>query len=301
MKQFVITSKLTNRANSSFNQYLKEVSEIDVLTPQEEAIYTEKASMGDQEAINELVRRNLRFVISVAKQYATPQNPLEDLVNEGNIGLIMAAERFKPEMGFKFISYAIWWVRKIIMEHLSKHGRLVRIPANKINSLSKLDKQINQLEQKLGRKVSIEEIIDEYGKDLALDENGSIQKVVSEYEFLDVLNNYTMDSLDRDISGDEGDGTLLSETFSDDSTFKSVDHELVTQDIKNELNKVLDILKPRDRKIMVGLFGLDGNLPRTLKDVSDEVGITREMVRQVREKSLVKLRKALEKSSINYN
>lgn len=301
MKQFVITSKLTNRANSSFNQYLKEVAAIDVLTPQEEAIYTQKASVGDQEAINELVRRNLRFVISVAKQYATPQNPLEDLVNEGNIGLIMAAERFKPEMGFKFISYAIWWIRKVIMEHLSKHGRLVRIPANKINSLSKLDKQINQLEQRLGRKVSIEEVISEYGKDLALDEKGSIQKITSEYEFLDVLNNYNMDSLDRDISGDEGDGTMLSETLSDDSTFKSADHELVTQDVKNELNKVLDTLKPRDRRIMVGLFGLDGNLPRTLKDVSDEVGITREMVRQVREKSLLKLRKVLEKSSINYN
>jgi len=301
MKQFVITGKVTNRANGSFNQYLKEVAEISVLTPQEEAIYTQKASAGDQEAINELVRRNLRFVISVAKQYATPLNPLEDLVNEGNIGLIMAAERFKPEMGFKFISYAIWWIRKVIMEHLSKHGRLVRIPANKINSLSKLDKQIHQLEQKLGRKVSIEEVINEYGKDLALDEKTSIQKVTSEYEFLDVLNNYNMDSLDRDISGDEGDGTLLSETLSDDSTFKSVDHELITQDVKNELNKVLNMLKPRDRKIMVGLFGLDGDLPRTLKDVSDEVGITREMVRQVRQKSLVKLRKVLEKSNIDYN
>ena len=160
MKQFVITSKVTNRENQSFNQYLKDISEIEVFSSKEEVICAEKASRGDKKAIDELVRRNLRFVVSVAKQYATTQNPLEDLVNEGNIGLIIAAEKFKPEMGFKFISYAVWWVRKIIMEHLSKHGRLVRLPANKINSLSKLDKQINELEQKLGRNVCIQEIIE---------------------------------------------------------------------------------------------------------------------------------------------
>ena len=177
MKQLKISTKLTNRDIHSFNQYLKEISDIDVFTPEQEAICTEKACKGDQDAIDELVRRNLRFVVSVAKQYATPMNPLEDLVNEGNIGLMLAAQKFRPEMGFKFISYAVWWVRKIIMEHLTKNGRMVRLPANKVNSLSKLDKQIHLLEQKLGRNVSIIEVVEEFGSemDLGFDMNDKSQ------------------------------------------------------------------------------------------------------------------------------
>jgi RNA polymerase primary sigma factor len=294
MKQLVITNRRTNREIHSFNQYLKDIAEIEVFTPQEEAICAEKASHGDKQAVDELVRRNLRFVVSVAKQYATAQNPLEDLVNEGNIGLIIAAKKFKPEMGFKFISYAVWWVRKIIMEHLSKHGRLVRLPANKINSLSKLDKQINQLEQKLGRNVSIHEIIEEFGSEFGLSNKQTPKKISDEYILLDMLNDFTMDSLDRDINGDEGNGTTLAETISDDSMFKSADNGLLNEDIKKQLNEVLDTLKPRDKHVMIGLFGLDGNLPRTLNDIGDEIGVTREMVRQIRQKSLGLLKKKLE-------
>ena len=297
MKQLVITAKLTNREIHSFNQYLKDIAEIDVFTAEEEAICAEKASRGDKEAIDELVRRNLRFVVTVAKQYATAQNPLEDLVNEGNIGLIIAAEKFKPEMGFKFISYAVWWVRKIIMEHLSKHGRLVRLPANKINSLSKLDKQINELEQKLGRNVCIQEIIEEFGGDTDFDGKSTQKKFKNEYMLLDTLNDYSMDSLDRDISGDDK-GTTLAETISDDSMFKSADNELLTEDVRKQLNEVLDILKPRDRLVMVGLYGLDGCIPRTLNDIGDEIGVTREMVRQIRQKSLAILKKKLLNSSL---
>lgn len=302
MKQLVINARLTKRETLSFNQYLKDIADIEMLTPEQEILCTEKASRGDKKAIDELVRRNLRFVVSVAKQYATNQNPLEDLVNEGNIGLIIAAEKFKPEMGFKFISYAVWWIRKVIMEHLAKHGRLVRLPANKINSLSKLDKKVNQMEQKLGRNVNISEIIEEFEQELASDGktegSASYKKMCEEYELLDILNEYSMDSLDREIGGDEGGGTLLSDTISDTSSFKPADHDMISQDIKNELSKVLDVLKPRDRKIMIALYGLDGNMPRTLKDLGDEVGITREMVRQIRQKSLIKLKKKLELSAL---
>jgi len=297
MKNLVINSKVTNRENLSFNQYLKDIASIEVLTPQQETILAEKASKGDKKAIDELVRRNLRFVVSVAKQYATPQNPLEDLVNEGNIGLIIAAEKFNPSMGFKFISYAVWWVRKIIMEHLSKHGRLVRLPSNKINSLSKLDKEISELEQKFGRTVTVQEAIDIMGKTGKFDST-SFKKKVEEYEFLDVLSSYHMDSLDRDISGDDGNGTILSDTISDDSVFKSADHDINHADIKNELNKVLDTLKPRDKRVMVALFGLDGEIPRTLKDVGEEIGVTREMVRQIKEKCLAKMRVQMQNSEI---
>lgn len=297
MKNLVINNRVTNRENVSFNQYLKDIASIDVLTPEQETLLAEKASKGDKKAIDELVSRNLRFVVSVAKQYATPQNPLEDLVNEGNIGLIIAAEKFNPSMGFKFISYAVWWVRKIIMEHLSKHGRLVRLPSNKINSLSKLDKEISILEQKFGRTVTVQEAIDMIG-DAEKFDTTSFKKKVEEYKFLDILSSYHMDSLDRDISGDDGNGTILSDTISDESIFKSTDHDINHADIKNELNKVLDTLKPRDKRVMVALFGLDGDFPRTLKDVGEEMGVTREMVRQIKEKCLGKIRVQMENSEI---
>lgn len=297
MKQLTITTKLTNRENQSFVQYLREVSEIKVLTPEEEIVLTKKASNGDKQAIEELVKRNLRFVVSVAKQYATPQNPVEDLVNEGNIGLMMAAERFDPKTGFKFISYAVWWIRKIIMEHLSKNGRLIRLPANKINALSKLDKQINELEQKLGRNVSIREVMDNYNVDVdVLDALSNYGKSSSDLEVLTMLSGYSMDSLDRELGFDEG-GSTLGDNVVDD-TFDTNDHNLLYDDMKKELNKVLDTLKPRDRQVIVALFGLDGSIPRTLKDVGDEIGVTREMVRQIKEKSLIKLRKRLNGSEI---
>lgn len=298
MRGLKITNKLTNRENQSFVQYLREVAEIKVLTPEEEVILTKRASEGDKKAIDELVKKNLRFVVSVAKQYATPQNPLEDLVNEGNIGLMMAAERFDPKTGFKFISYAVWWIRKIIMEHLSKNGRLIRLPANKINALSKLDKQINELEQKLGRNVSIREVIDNYTVDVdVLDALSNYGKSAADYEVLDMISSYSMDSLDRSVGSDDSASTL-GETISDDSCFKSSEQSLFEDDLKSELAKVLNTLKPRDRQVMVALFGLDGSMPRTLKDVGDEIGVTREMVRQIREKSLGKLKKRLQGSEI---
>lgn len=299
MKQLVITNRVTNRETVSFNQYLKDISEIAVFTPKDEMICAEKASHGDKKAMDELVQRNLRFVVSVAKQYATPLNPLEDLVNEGNIGLIIASKRFDPTTGYKFISYAVWWIRKIILEYLAKNGRLVRLPSNKINSLNKLDKKINELEQKLGRNVDIQEIIDVYGEELGLASDESPYKKLSdEYEFLDVLNGYSVDSLDREISNDNGNSTCLGDTLSDDTTFKATDHGVMESSVKSEVAKMLDTLKPRDKYIMVALYGLDGNIPRSLKDLGDEIGVTREMIRQIREKNLLKLKKRLLHSNI---
>ena len=291
MKQLVIGQKITNRANESFNQYLKEISMIEVLTPQEEIRLSERTARGDKAAIDEMVKRNLRFVVSVAKQYATNQNPLEDLVNEGNIGLYMAAEKFKPEMGFRFISYAVWWIRKVIMEHLGQHGRMVRLPANRINGISKLEKKLNTLEQELGRPVTVQELIDNFGAELS-------PKMIEEYELLGVLNTYSMESLDRDISGEEGNGTTLADTMSDESIFQATDQGLLNQDIKQELTKALDGLKPREREVIIAIYGLDGQLPRTLNDIGDQLGVTREMVRQVRQKALAKLKDKLEVSEL---
>lgn len=275
MKALKINQKITSRENSSFIQYMREVSEIPMLTPDQEADLAIKAVNGDEAAAEKLVKSNLRFVISVAKQYATDKINLEDLVNEGNIGLIKAVEKFDPNKGYKFISFAVWWVRKIIMEYVSNYGKTVRIPANRINELSKLNKYIASVEQKTCHKADIQEVIAEFGKELSVDD----------LSLLDGLNNFSIDSLDREISSEEGSGTSVSDLMYDEDDNKT-DYLLGETDIKSEINAALSTLKPRNKKIMEMLFGLNGYNPMTLQEVGDEVGLTREMIRQVKEKSL---------------
>jgi RNA polymerase primary sigma factor len=275
MKALKINQKITSRENSSFIQYMREVSEIPMLTPDQEADLAIKAVNGDEAAAEKLVKSNLRFVISVAKQYATDKINLEDLVNEGNIGLIKAVEKFDPNKGYKFISFAVWWVRKIIMEYVSNYGKTVRIPANRINELSKLNKYIASVEQKTCHKADIQEVISEFGKELSVDD----------LSLLDGLNNFSIDSLDREIGSEEGGGTSVSDLMYDEDDNKT-DYLLGETDIKSEINAALSTLKPRNKKIMEMLFGLNGYHPMTLQEVGDEVGLTREMIRQVKEKSL---------------
>ena len=276
MKSLTISNLITSRENESFKKYLKEVSKIKSFTPEEEALCAVKAANGDKKAKEELVTRNLKFVISVAKQYVTPQSPLEDLVNEGNLGLIMAADRFNPGEKVKFISYAVWWIRKLIIEHINKYNRMVRLPINKVTALSNLDKKIAELEQTKGYKVDIHELSGELNSD--------------EFEALEVLTTYRMDSLDRQLGNEDGDGTTLIDLLSDD-TFKSSDHLVTDDDYKTNIVKGLESLKERDRKIIIMLFGLDGGEPKTLQEVSDVFEMSREMVRQVKNKSLIKLSK----------
>lgn len=297
MKQLTITTRLTNRDDESFVRYLREISEIKMLTPKEEVELTKKASEGDKEALDELVRRNLRFVVSVAKQYATPQNPVVDLVNEGNIGLIIAAQKFDPNSGYKFISYAVWWVRKLIIEHLTKNGRMIRLPANKVSVLSKLDKQINQLEQQLGRNVSVREAVECFSLDEeTMNALSNFNDSLDDFETINALSSYGMDSLDREIGGDENSMILIDMVVND--TFEANDHNLLKEELNNEVKRALNSLKFRDRQIMIALFGLDGSYPRTLKDVGDEFGLTREMIRQIKQKSLATLKNKLKGSEI---
>lgn len=289
MKIVTITNRVTNRESTSFNQYLKDIYDISIMTPAEEIICAQKACLGDEDAREELVVRNLRFVVSVAKQYATAINPVQDLVNEGNIGLIIASQKFKPEMGWRFISYAVWWIQKLIHEHLSKHGRMVRLPANKLNSLSKLDKKIGQLEQKLGRSVDIQEVIEEFKNEI---ETG-------DFEDLEYLKGYSMDSLDREIGNHDHDSnTSLSDLMVDDTIFKPTDHLIIDVNIKDEISRIISSLKPRDKRIMTALYGLDGNSPMTLKELGDEIGVTREMIRQIKCKVLNILKNKLKGSSL---
>jgi RNA polymerase primary sigma factor len=291
MKDLTFSKRLTNRDTQSFNQYLKEIGDIDLLSPEEEKALTKRTSEGDEAAITELVRKNLRFVVSVAKQYASAANPLPDLINEGNIGLIIAARKFKPEMGFKFISYGVWWIRKVILEFINKNSRLVRLPDNKIGLLNKLEKKITKLEQELGRKVDVNDLIDvDFGGILLTDS----YKINDEYQLLTMLNN-NVDSIDREIDTDDGNGTTLGELLTSESIFKASDYELVKNETNDKLISVINLLKPREQHVINGLFGLDGSFPRTLRDIGDELDITREMVRQIRDKSLTKMKNKLTK------
>lgn len=278
MKNIRITERFTRRETGSFKQYLNEIADIEMFTPAEEAECSLRAENGDKKAIDELVKRNLRFVVSVAKQYEAANAPLEDLVNEGNLGLIMAAQQYKVSTGFKFITYAVFWIRKMIMEYLAKNGRIVRLPSNKISGLSKLNQHIGELEQKLGRSVDLSEVIEEYGRKFSKEE-------ISELENISML---SFESLDSAMDESEG-GSNLYEIIENENAMPT-DHLITNQDLKKRIKNALGILKPRDRAIMVDLFGLEGNTPMSLKEVGDKVGLTREMVRQIREKSLKKLK-----------
>ena len=294
MRSFKITAKVTNRDSDSLKEYLRNISAIEMLTSEEEFEVAMRATKGDETAINELVTRNLRFVISVAKYYKTSSISLSDLINEGNIGLIKAAHKFNPEnkkgkngKHMKFISYAVWWVRKAILEFLGNNGRMVRLPHNKINDLSKLDKYINELEQREGRNIDIQEVIDELGDDASKDS----------LELLDVLSTYSMDSLDREIGGSDDGKTTLGELMSDD-TFKPTDHLVNDFDIKHEVGRMLNTLDDKNKRVIIALYGLDGNLPMTLAEVGDELGYTRETIRQLKEKTLTKLKAKLDNSTL---
>jgi RNA polymerase primary sigma factor len=278
MKSLRINQRFTNKESNSFKQYLNEISDIKMFTPEEELECSLRASNGDKRAIDEMIKRNLRFVVSVSKQYETPNVPLEDLVNEGNIGLMMAVENYKPNTGFKFITYAVFWIRKLILEYLAKNSRLVRIPSNKVNGISKLNQYVNQLEQKLGKSVDISDLVDEYGDVISKEEISELQN----------LSMFTFDSLDNPV-GDSENSVTLGDIISDNNIDPS-DYLVSSQYDKKAIDKLLNNLKPRDKQIMISLFGLDGSAPLTLKEVGDEVGLTREMVRQIRKKSLEKLK-----------
>lgn len=279
MKQLTIVSKITNRTDNQLNNYFREIAKYPKFTPEEEAECAEKAHKGDKAALEQLIKRNLRFVVSVAKQYNDYGVPLGDLINEGNFGLIKAANRFEPNMGFKFISYAVWWIRKHITEHLTNYSRTVRIPANKINSLARINKKFDLLEQKLSRTPDIEEMKLEYGNTLDANE-------IKSFECLDIMN---MESLDRNIS-DEGDASL-SDIITDSSHYTATDKLVNDSDIIKQVNRMLNTLKPKEKDILIALFGLDGQQPMTLNEVGEIHGVTRESIRLTKEKALTKLRR----------
>jgi len=276
MRQLKISKQFTNRENKSLDKYLNEISKVEMISPSEEVELAIRIKKGDQKALEKLVNSNLRFVVSVAKQYQNQGLTLGDLINEGNMGLIKAAQRFDETRGFKFISYAVWWIRQSILQALADQSRLVRLPLNKVGSLSKISAASVSLEQKLERKVTDYEIADK------LD--------ISQQEVAATLSSSTKHvSIDAPINEDE-DATLL--TILPNDYEPDPDRTLIHESLQVEISRVVSILSDKERDIIKLFFGLEGNPPHSYEDISDKVNLTRERVRQIKEKALKKLRKS---------
>jgi RNA polymerase primary sigma factor len=274
MRQLVISKSITQREYKSLDKYFNEIDKIDLITTQEEVMLAQKIREGDQGALVRLTKTNLRFVVSVAKQYQNQGLTLGDLINEGNIGLMIAAKRYDETKGFKFISYAVWWIRQSIITAIAEHARMVRLPYNQLMLLSKIYKAITKLEQDHGRKPSVEELA-EY---LEI----SAEKVA---EML-TKSNYNLQSIDEPFRDDD-DHTLLDILQNNElCTDRYIVHESVTKEIQYSLK----VLSKRDRELLVLFFGLGTFSPLTLEEIGKRFNITKEHVGRLKEKALNKLR-----------
>lgn len=274
MRQLKIIKQVTNRETVSLDKYLHEIGKVDLLTSEEEVTYARKLKEGDEEALNKLVKANLRFVVSVAKQYQNQGLSLPDLINEGNLGLIKAAQRFDETRGFKFISYAVWWIRQSILQALAEQARIVKLPLNKIGSINKVNKAFSDLEQKFEREPSVAELVE-------------VLELATEdvKEALRSSNRHV--SMDAPLTQDD-DSNLYDVILSHDSP--SPDRGLLNDSLRKEIERALATLTPREGNIVRLYFGLNGKHPHTLEEIGEEFDLTRERVRQIKEKAIKRLK-----------
>ena len=273
MRQLKIIKSITNRESASLEKYLQEIGKEELLTVDEEVELAQLIRKGDRKALERLTKANLRFVVSVAKQYQNQGLTLPDLINEGNVGLIKAAEKFDETRGFKFISYAVWWIRQSILQAIAEQSRIVRVPLNQVGSVNKINKALNKFEQENERRPSIEEI--------------AATTDIPEEKVDDALKANTRHvSVDAPFSDDDS-GSMLD--VMTDSNAPSVDKELLMESLREELRKVLDTLKERERLVIKDYYGIDTQ-EKTLEEIGSKYGLTRERVRQIREKAIRKLR-----------
>ena len=273
MRQLKITKSITNRESASLDKYLQEIGREELVSPEEEVELAQRIRKGDQEALEKLTRANLRFVVSVAKQYQNQGLSLPDLINEGNLGLIKAAEKFDETRGFKFISYAVWWIRQSILQALAEQSRIVRLPLNQVGSLNKINKALGKFEQEHERQPSNEELS----------------------EMIDIPTDKISDTLrssGRHVSVDapfvEGeDNSLLDVLPNDDSPM--ADKGLVNESLNTEIERALSTLTEREREIIKSFFGI-GCQEMTLEEIGERFGLTRERVRQIKEKAIRRLK-----------
>jgi len=276
MRQLKITQQVTNRETISLEKYLQDISKLDMINADEEVELARKIKAGDMNALEKLVRANLRFVISVSKQYQNQGLTLPDLINEGNIGLIKAAERFDETRGFKFISYAVWWIRKSILQAIAEQARIVRLPLNKIGNISKINKAFTSLEQFHEREPSVEEIADLL--DITTNEVSDFLKISGRHI-----------SVDAPLSDNEDSGSML-DLMSDENVLNSPDKELTNESLRSEIERSLSTLSPREATVLKMYYGIGYKNPLTLDEIGRSLDLTRERVRQIKEKSLRRLK-----------
>ena len=273
MRQLKITKSITNRESASLDKYLQEIGHEEMISVEEEVALAQRIKEGDQEALEKLTKANLRFVVSVAKQYQNQGLSLPDLINEGNLGLIKAAQKFDETRGFKFISYAVWWIRQSILQAIAEQSRLVRMPLNQVGSANKINKMLNRFEQKNERRPSLEEIAEEI--DLPEEKIIDAMKVSTRHV-----------SMDAPIS-DDADNSLLD--ILPNNNAPATDSELVQESLNEENGRTLQTLGERERRVIEAFFGI--NQPElTLEEIGDRFGLTRERVRQIKEKAIRRLR-----------
>lgn len=274
MRQLKITKQVTNRETASLDKYLQEIGKVDLITAEEEVDLAQRIKAGDKIALEKLTKANLRFVVSVAKQYQNQGLSLPDLINEGNLGLIKAAKRFDETRGFKFISYAVWWIRQSILQALAEQSRIVRLPLNKIGSINKINKAYAALEQEHERAPSAEEISDQL--DMTEDD-------VKE----SIKNSGRHVSMDAPLVEGE-DSNLYDVLRSGESP--NPDRELLNESLRIEIERALQTLTPREADLIRLYFGLNGQHPMTLEEIGETFDLTRERVRQIKEKAIRRLK-----------
>jgi RNA polymerase primary sigma factor len=274
MRQLKITKSITNRESASLDKYLQEIGREELITAEEEVILAQKIREGDQAALERLTKTNLRFVVSVAKQYQNQGLTLGDLINEGNLGLIKAAKRFDETKGFKFISYAVWWIRQSILQAIAEQSRIVRLPLNQVGSLSKISKAFSKLEQEYEREPSPEELAEIL--------ETTVDKISD-----------TMSNSGRHVSMDapfvQGEENTLLDVLENRDT-PETDSMLINESLSEEIKRSLATLTEREREIIVLFFGLGTNHALSLEEIGEKFNLTRERVRQIKDKALQRLR-----------
>ena len=273
MRQLKISNSFTNRESASLDKYLQEIGHEELLSVDEEVELAQKIKKGDRQALERLTRANLRFVVSVAKQYQNQGLSLPDLINEGNVGLIKAAEKFDETRGFKFISYAVWWIRQSILQAIAEQSRIVRLPLNQVGSVNKINRELNKFEQEHERRPSVDEIADRI--DLP-------EEKIEE----------AMKANNRHVSMDapfvDGEDNSLLDVLAD-SNMPMADKALVQESLRKEIDRAIDLLNDREQKVVRAFFGI-GSPEMTLEEIGDKYNLTRERVRQIKEKAIRRLR-----------
>ena len=273
MRQLKITKSITNRESESLEKYLAEIGKEDMISVEEEVELAQRIKKGDRKAFERLTKANLRFVVSVAKQYQNQGLSLPDLINEGNMGLIKAAEKYDETRGFKFISYAVWWIRQSILQAIAEQSRIVRLPLNQVGSVNKINRMLSKFEQENERRPSVEEI-------------SQVTNLPEEKVDEAMAANTRHVSVDAPFS--EGDESSLLDVLVNDSS-PTADRQLFIESLQAEIRQVLRILNERERNVITAFFGIDGP-ELTLEEIGEKYGLTRERVRQIKEKAIRRLR-----------